>query len=207
MKTGTSKDTVNSFLGSSIGIKWGLLTAVTIIFILILSPNLVMTQRSYEMGDVAERDIKASKDFLVEDRVATEESRRRASDAVLTVYDHDITLASKMGQQIGEAFKELQAVINPSEKPKEKTLAEASAAKATEPAASEADLQKQIWEKKKGFEEKIGIGISKGAYSLLIDENFSDSVSDLIKKILAEILKNGVVARIRVLCFGKSVPK
>ena len=199
MKTGTSKDTVNSFLGSSIGIKWGLLTAVTIIFILILSPNLVMIQRSYELGDVAERDIKASKDFLVEDRVATEESRRRASDAVLTVYDHDITLASKMGQQIGEAFKELQAVINPSEKPKEKTLAEASVAKTTEPAASEADLQKQIWEKKKGFEEKIGIGISKGAYSLLIDENFSDSVSDLIKKILAEILKNGVVANKEIL--------
>ncbi len=199
MKTGTSKDTVNSFLGSSIGIKWGLLTAVTIIFILILSPNLVMIQRSYELGDVAERDIKASKDFLVEDRVATEENRRRASDAVLTVYDHDITLASKMGLQIGEAFKELQAVINPSEKPKEKTLAEASVAKATEPAASEADLQKQIWEKKKGFEEKIGIGISKGAYSLLINENFSDSVSNLIKKILAEILKNGVVANKEIL--------
>ena len=199
MKTGTNKDTVNSFLGSSIGIKWGLLTAVTIIFILILSPNLVMIQRSYEMGDVAERDIKASKDFLVEDRVATEESRRRASDAVLTVYDHDITLASRMGQQIGEAFKKLQAVINPFEKPKEKTLAEASVEKATEPAASEADLQKQLWENKKDFEEKIGVGISKGAYALLINENFSDSVSGLIKKILAEILKNGVVANKEIL--------
>ncbi|HIJ56526.1 MAG TPA: HDIG domain-containing protein [Deltaproteobacteria bacterium] len=199
MKTGTSKDIVNSFLGSSNGIKWGMLTAVTVIFTLILSPNLVMIQRSYKLGDVAERDIKASKDFLVEDRAATEESRRRASDAVLTVYDHDIALDSKMGLQIGEAFKELQAVIKPSEKPQEKKLSETSVEKASEPGASEADLQKQIWEKKKVFEEKIGITISKDEYSLLIKENFSNSISDLINKILAEILINGVVANKEIL--------
>ena len=199
MKTGTNKDTVHSFLGSNIGIKWGLLAVVTIIFILILSPNLVMNQRSYKLGDVAERDIKAPKDFLVEDKEATEENRKRASDAVLTVYDHDITLASRMGQQIEEAFKDLQTIIHPSETPEQKTLTDASVAKPVEPAASEADLQKQIWEKKKEFEEKIGISISKGAYSLLIDENFSDSISGLIKQILAEILKNGVVANKEIL--------
>lgn len=199
MKSGTSKETVNSFLSSSMGIKWGLLAAVTIIFTLIISPNLVMTQRSYELGDVAERDIKASKDLLIEDKKATEQNRKRASDAVLTVYDHDITLASKLGQQISDAFKEIQAVINPSEKPKAKTLAEATTAKANDPPQSEADLQKRIWEMKSGFEEKIGISISKGAYSLLIDENFSDSILDLIKKILSKILINGVVANKEIL--------
>jgi len=199
MKTGTNKDTVNLFLDSNSGIKWSLLAVATIIFTLILSPNLVMTQRSYELGDVAERDIKASKDFLIEDKEASKESRRRASDAVLTVYDHDISLASKMGQRIVEAFKELEAVINPPDKPQEKSLAETSGAKAAEPPKSEADRQKQIWEKKNAFEEKIGTGISKGAYSLLIKENFSDTVSGIIKRILAEILKNGVVANKEIL--------
>jgi membrane-associated HD superfamily phosphohydrolase len=41
------------------------LIAVTALFTLMLYPNLMVTKLAYMAGDVAEKDIKAPKDFLV----------------------------------------------------------------------------------------------------------------------------------------------
>jgi putative nucleotidyltransferase with HDIG domain len=45
------------------------LIAVAALFTLILYPNLMVTKLAYTAGDVAEKDIKAPKDFLVEDKL------------------------------------------------------------------------------------------------------------------------------------------
>ena len=60
---------------------------------------------------MAQRNIKASRDFLIEDRKATETNRAEAEAAVLTVYDHDTELARRTATTIDQAFAEMRNVL------------------------------------------------------------------------------------------------
>ncbi len=199
MKSGKGKTRLRVIINDSNTVRWMLLTGIVIIFTLILSPNLIMTEQAYKIGDVAERDVKASKDFLIEDKDATETTRRRVAGSVLTVYDHDVALASKLGQRVTQAFTELHNVLEPPPKPPvdAKKPVPPPAPEAQE--ADEAIRIKQVWQMKKGFEEKMGIPVSKGAFALLVQESFAKEIADLINRIVTEILDTGVVANKEIL--------
>ena len=63
------------------------------------------SHHDYRVGDVADKDIKAPKDFFIEDTAATEASRKMAIEEVLTVYDHDHHLAATLVQRVQDAFR------------------------------------------------------------------------------------------------------
>ncbi len=199
MKNGKNKEPVRSFLDNSSYVKWGLLTLVTVLFTLVLSPNLVVTEPTYQLGDVAERNIKAPKDLLVEDKEATEESRKRAAENILTVYDHDAALSSKLTRRITNIFSELRKFAVSSETLKDNSISKELEASQDDTAKANAAVEKQFWEKKVSFEEQLGIKVGRGAYALLIKEGFSKEISDPINRILHKILNNGVVANKEIL--------
>ena len=84
-----SKESINRLLVSIYYVRWSILVGVAVIFIIVLYPSLVITEHSYKIGDVADRDIKAPRDFFIEDESATEANRKLAVEKILTVYDHD----------------------------------------------------------------------------------------------------------------------
>ncbi len=108
---GKNKHIFNDFIISGNTVRWIILVLVTVIFTIIFYPNLATHQHIYQLGDVVERDIKAPKDFLVEDDRATEESRNRAVENVLTVYDHNTALLVQLTKKIQAAFGVVQQVI------------------------------------------------------------------------------------------------
>ena len=182
---------LNRFIESSDSVRWALLIAVTIIFTILLYPNLVIEKHSYKLGDVVTRDIKAAKNFLIEDKKATETSRKQAVENVLTVYDHDVNLSIKTDQRIKKAFDELRATLE--------TILSIDNLKNSETSSSGNEEKKLIihnliWQKKADFEEKVGIPVSDADYKILELEAFSSEISNLISGILAEIYDNGVVA-------------
>lgn len=60
--------------------------------------------REFQVGEVADRDIRATTAFKYVDWASTLESQRRAEAAVPPVYDFDATLASRLQGRIGLAF-------------------------------------------------------------------------------------------------------
>lgn len=177
-----NKKYTRSFLGATNRyVFWSLLIGITVIFTIILCPNLVIKNYSYNIGDIVERDIKAPKDFFIENRDATQESRRQAVEAVLTVYDHDTILAHTLSRRINEAFADLRRLFE---------FESAS----TGTSDKKAPLHDRILQMKDKFEEKMGISVSNGAYKILEDEKFSQNISNLIGKILKQILDHGIVA-------------
>ena len=182
---------LSRLIDNSDRVRWALLIAVTIIFTILLYPNLVIKKYSYKLGDVVTRDIKAVKNFLIEDKDATEASRKQAVENVLTVYDHDVNISKKTNQRIKKAFDDLRATLE--------TIKSIDGLKKSETSSSENEEQKLtahnlIWQKKTDFEEKIGISVSDADYKTLELEAFSGDISNLISTILAEIFDNGVVA-------------
>jgi len=173
--------------------RWIILIGVTIIFTVIHYPSLVITKDSHNLGDIAERNIKAPKNFFIEDKAATETNQRRAVDAILTVYDYDATLSATLDQNVKQPFKELSDIIEAESESRGENAAEASKTDAAVKDNRTAYIHDQVRQRKKDFEEKIGITISKGAYSILEKEKFSAEIPNFIVRILTAILENGVV--------------
>jgi hypothetical protein len=71
---------------------------------LLLFPNtLMLSKEDYSLGDVARKDIKAPRDFLVEDKELTKQRKAEATKSSLFVYDFDRS-AAYTSKRIKESF-------------------------------------------------------------------------------------------------------
>jgi putative nucleotidyltransferase with HDIG domain len=204
MKNGKQKRKIENFFGLEKQFKWLLLVVVTLAITIVLFPSLIFNQRSYVSGDVVERDIKATKDFLFEDVSATERRRQLAVESVRTVYDHNTELVSVLVDKVYKAFSDMRAVmqaaVNPDAPDGVTSVADEtlSASDVDEKDGGGIDLRKlrqqRAWDRKDVFEKDMGITFSDGAYAILVKEEFSQEISDFISHLLSEILNNGVVS-------------
>ncbi|PIP37773.1 MAG: HD family phosphohydrolase [Desulfobacterales bacterium CG23_combo_of_CG06-09_8_20_14_all_51_8] len=171
----------------------GILMAVTIISTLILSPGLMVMHITYELGDIADKNIKATSDFFVEDKAATRLQRETARDSVLTVYDYDKAMADKLERKIKAAFLVPRSVFD--QPPQAEADSNSKEIQTLESKIQRpADRHAEILRLKPEFESTIGIPVDSGAYKILENEKFSEKTSNLIISILSQILGNGVVA-------------
>ena len=193
-----NKESVNKTLDSTKRFRWGILFSVIVLFSIILFPNLIITKHQYDLGDVAERDIKSPRDFFIEDKAATETNRQQAVEAVLTVYDYDAELASNLTRKVDEVFAKMRAATAA---PTEDRQPQPAANETSEQAVSEDSKSgtNEITDKRKYLEEKLGIRVSRGAFIALEKVGFSKKISDLINRILITILNNGVVTNKEIL--------
>jgi putative nucleotidyltransferase with HDIG domain len=185
-------------LDSDMRLRWVILFSLTILFSLILFPSLVTTQHQYYLGDVAERDIKSPRDFFIEDQAATELNRQLANEEVLTVYDFDAELGTKISLTVDEIFAQMRAASTAHD-----ITADPIPAVAENTAEETANTKKPstnvITDKRQYLEEKLGIRVTRGAFSALETAGFSKKTADLINQILFKILDNGVVTNKEIL--------
>lgn len=154
----------------------------TVIFIS-LYPKGMIKRYDYKIGDIAKQDIKATEEFLVIDREATEDKRKYAKENQLTVYDCYDNLADTLIKRTAKAFSEIQAVIKDSE-----VFSDEDEKKQTDYAAE------RFAAKKSDFYKALGIHLDDNIYDLLIKYKFSDNIPKYIEKVLSVIYNNGVVS-------------
>ena len=193
-----NKEPVGRILDSGKRFRWAVLFSLTILFSLILFPSLVTTKHQYELGDVAERNIKSRRDFFIEDQAATELNRQRAEAKVLTVYDYDAELGSQIALNVEEIFAQMRAASTAHNITSEPIPA--AAENSGEPTANvQKPAANVITDKRKYLEDKLGIRVTRGAFSALETVGFSKKTAGLINGILLKILKNGVVTNKEIL--------
>lgn len=174
---------IKEFLLTSSSVLWVMLILITLLFTLTYYPKQNKTSYSYNIGDVAKRDIKAPKSFFVEDKEATDLKTSVVKDSVKKVYDFDANLLKKITSDIDTAM----------ETPRE--LFKKAAKENLEPDPTFAI----VLGTKPEFEEKLGIDISKGVYSILYKYQFSSDITRDIVAIIDKILTNGIVANKEIL--------
>ncbi len=190
------KKTTGNFLLSIEAFPWIFLIGIPVLFALILSPNVILIDKTYELGDIAEKNIKAPIDFFIEDVQATETNRAISTENILTVYDYDPTLSHKVRSNVTEAFKTLRAVYKTAP-PENGTLVISQDNAQTEHLRE--FLHKRVLELQGAFNEKLGFSVSDGAYKILENEKFSSDIEKLIIKIITQIIDNGVVTNKEIL--------
>ncbi len=167
--------------------RWYILIVLSMIFSVLLFPNLLTQHKIYRIGDVAERDIKAPREFLVENNALTEKDRQEAAKSAPPVYDFDPT-ATDLSARIREAFRlgrnepagESPATPGPDES--------GTAENATGPSAGEdAPLKEQ-------FFDLLGISPVDALYEDLAEADFPPEVEAATIQLLNEVLRKGVVS-------------
>ncbi len=169
---------IGTFFESKSAILWGILIVVTLVFTLVFYPGDSQFDLSYNIGDVADQDIKAPKDFFIEDKEATERKISETKALVKIVYDWDAHLRDEIVQGVHNSFKPLRASLQGLKK---------------EDSAPPPSFE-MILKEKENFEKILGIKISQGAFKILYENKFSKHVADKIIIIISKILDTGVVA-------------
>ena len=175
------------FRDRSLAWRLAVLSAATLVFSVLIYPSLLSPRHRYAVGDVAERDIKAARGFLVEDQAATEIKRREAVQEVLTVYDEDPELGARLARAVDEAFADMRAARRAAVEAHPVGSPPEGAAPAPPPPMPPADALA-------AFEGKIGIRVNKGAFALLDSDGYSKRVAEALGEILQKIGETGVVS-------------
>ncbi len=119
-------------------------------------------------------------------------------DKVLTVYDYDSDLARVLTRKVEAAFAEMRVASDVQDSPEtQKPASNDSSDEMTDAAANPS--KSVMTDKRKYLEEKLAIRVNEGAYRALEKVGFSKEISDLINRILQEILSNGVVTNKEIL--------
>ena len=66
---------------------------------------------TWKVGDVAERDIRATSALEIQDTTETIRQQRLAQEGVLKVFDYDATLSARLTGRIGAAFSEARSAL------------------------------------------------------------------------------------------------
>ena len=162
---------------------WIVLVALSLVTSLLIFPSVLSRPKEYKVGDIAEKDIKASQDILIESKELTEKDRQKAAGEVLYVYDFDST-ASNLIFRLKDAFSEARLYLN-----QKGTDISGTAPESINPQESqeEGELLRDR------FFETLGVAVDEKIYSGMEKAEFSEELERGITSLVSDIFEKGVV--------------
>ena len=148
----------------------GILLFVTCLIIAsLISPILPSTIPDYQAGDISVQNIKATQDLEVEDTVSTEKKRTENEEKSLSVYDFDSGAPDEVKSRLLSTFDQLRKISE--------------------------DLTSKLpfAEKKKKFQELLGISVSDNNFKAFGRYRFSEKSAQDILALLLPLLSRKVV--------------
>ncbi|WDP89605.1 MAG: HDIG domain-containing protein [Desulfobacter sp.] len=189
--------TAGQFLLSTPYLLWIIFILVTVLFTLTQNfDQATVSSYSYHIGDVAQRDIKAPRDFLIEDKESNQAKINRVKETIRTVYDFDGRLLKSITANINTAMALGRQMFDA---PADSPAADQEAPVSQDPMIPQEPTLAMALAAKPDFEKKLGIEVSKGAYQILFKNRFSEEITGQITQIVTKILDNGIVANKEIL--------
>ena len=175
-------------------LQWLILLVLSLIVSVLIFPNTLSRTKTYHLGDVADRDIKASRDFLIENKDLTEKDMEEAVKKVLSVYDFDST-ASNIIPRLRVAFlagREYHAttlsVLHP-----QRTK---SPGEEETPTPTSSEMEAAV---KNRFFGTLEVQEDEKVFDALMMLGFSAQIEQAIVGYLTEVYKHGVVGNMTML--------
>ncbi|RLB43727.1 MAG: HD family phosphohydrolase [Deltaproteobacteria bacterium] len=172
--------------------RWILIIVMSLLFAVLLYPGLLSKPKQYKLGDIAERDIKATHEFLIEDTALTEKNRLKAVREAPPVYDFDPSGSNALGR-LRDAFEEGRRSLRsaPGEEAASHGPSATTEAGRTSPALPSFSKER--------FSEILGLQVQEEVFEVLKKTGFPAEVENLVIRLLSPILHKGVVRNKREL--------
>jgi len=141
---------------------WAIIIVLNIILAFLLTPDIHFSHPEYKIGSIATRDVKADRDFLVEDRISSEQRRNETIKDIRPVYDYDSDISSSIIANLTKAFTIM---------------------------AHSSTQRSQI---KKAFEDALGVILTEDEFSILHNKpSISEKIAKIIIAIYnSELITN-----------------
>jgi len=150
--------------------KWFIGIGIAILLTLLLSPSLTLRLKDYKVGDIVTKEIKSTQDLLVEDEKSTQEKQAEVDRSVLSIYDFDPMFLSDAENRIRTTFGSLAASFQRGEKE-----------------------NNQIGLRRKEWESTLRLPLTPKEWQALEKERFNPAIGEAALKLIAPVLKKGVV--------------
>jgi len=173
--------------------RWYILLGLSAIISILLFPSILTPPKAYRLGDVADRDIKASRDFLVENNELTEKNRQEAVRSVSPVYDFNPT-GTDMAAKIREAFESGREYLA---KSIELSYAYDSGSLSSEKALT--DHLETANSFKSRFFEILDIPYNEELINTFMKNGFSPEAEKAVATLIMELFRTGVVGSKKML--------
>jgi len=171
-----------------------LLLTLSLTITFILAPRPQQTFTHYNVGDIAREDVRAIKNFLVEDVETTAKRKKELLAEVPPVYDLDEQAASRIQERLHNALKFMRLeyqklTVRPAQDP--------SRAAAKSP---NAQLANELQKLRSEFNARLGSDIPPSTFNLLVKNEFSPTIEALVNQIISQFCYQGIIS-------GHSLPK
>ncbi|MCG6917483.1 MAG: HDIG domain-containing protein [Deltaproteobacteria bacterium] len=166
-----------------------LLVGFSLMLGILVTPHYIVLPVNFQVGDVADHDIKAAHDFLVTDEAATQSKREEAARQSLAVYDLDEETVQNLRQRLGALFTSMRSLY---QQPAESNVVTKGTAGKGLSGIHKSGKELAL-EKKKDFETQLGITVSDADYALLIKEKFDPRFEEAVIELADSVLAGGVV--------------
>ena len=187
--------------------KWLLLAALSIVISMLVSPSFIVENPHYQLGEIADRNVKAKHDFLIEDEEATAKKREEAIRQSPIVFDLDGRISKNLLDKLEASFKAMREAQRsdeseslPSAPGRQPAAAIANQPSAKSPANRErassvppSDIE-QVMGKKKDFEEFLGCSLTGDIFKCLMEQQFSLEVQEKIQNLIKTTMDRGIAA-------------
>lgn len=141
--------------------------AIATLTSLILVPRTLVPTVRYNVGDIAAKDFKASKDYIIIDKEATDIKQKEAINKVLSVYDLDTTALISIFERVDSAFEFMRDISGDT--------------------YGEDKLNTLYKENRSSFSEILGAEIPDDLFNELVRQRFSPNFDFSIKLLLENI--------------------
>jgi len=118
-----------------------LLVVLAALLTIIIIPKGGFVPDYYKPGDIASRDIKTPRDFLVPEPELTEKKKQDAAQAVIPIYDYDPRPSKAVAQKFSDVLSQLNAELHRHDDVTVEEASPASPDKTTSEAAAEAIVE------------------------------------------------------------------
>ena len=175
-------------------LRWLILLVLSLIISVLLFPNTLSRTKTYHLGDVADRDIKAARDLLIENKDLTEKNMEKAVKEVLAVYDFDSTASNiiprlKVAFLAGREYHDnTVSIIHP-----QRTKAPDEQDNKTE---TSSEVESVV---KNRFFGTLEIQEDDKVFDALMKLGFPPQVEQAVVAYLTEVYKSGVVGNMTML--------
>ncbi|MGB8991698.1 MAG: HDIG domain-containing metalloprotein [Desulfobaccales bacterium] len=175
--------------------KVALLLGLSLVLALILAPRISEPLRKYRVGDVAQENIKATGEFLVEDVETTAKKQQELMTQMPPVFDLQEQMADQVQQRFQQAMDYMRHVIQDATPPAPRSQPKAGARLAAKPTVS----FKILLDHKPEFDRILGVTISKPTFHLLAKAEFSPYLEAMVSQVLGQFFNQGVISNHSIL--------
>jgi hypothetical protein len=177
--------TIPVFISNSRFQKWFMAVGLSLILSMLLIPRIIFSHPDHKLGMIARDHVKADRDFLVEDRLATDQKKMEALSELSAIYDFDSGLPARMEATLIKAFLSTEETYQ-----RMKSSSETIPASITTQALTQAH---------KDLERMLGVSITKAEFEALRRHHFSPAVAQKISGLLSGIMHSELITNVTFL--------